>query len=428
MLSSDRILARLNALHPKKIDLSLGRMTRLLAALRHPERQLPPVFHVAGTNGKGSTVAFLRAMLEAAGYRVHAYTSPHLVRFAERIRLAGRLIDEALLDDLLSECEAANDGAPITFFEITTAVALLAFARTPADALILEVGMGGRLDATNVIAEPLVTVITPVSMDHEQYLGNTIAAIAGEKAGIIKPGRPVVSAAQHADAARVIAQRAAALGAPLWQEGVFWSWRPQGDGLMVQDGSGEIALPRPSLHGAHQFANAALAVAALRAQDAFTVSPPAMAHGIATAAWPARLQDITAAFADRLPKGAQVMLDGGHNPAGAAALAAALAHQPRPTTVIMGMLANKDARAFIAALRPHAAALIATAIPGEDCHPPEHLSALATGMGLRAHTAANPQAAIAQALPHIQADERLLICGSLYMAGQVLEAAGLLPA
>lgn len=426
MATSDLILQRLNALHPKKIDLSLGRMEWLLAALGNPHRQLPPVFHVAGTNGKGSTVAYLRAMLQAAGYTVHVYTSPHLVRFNERIRVAGALINDAALNGLLSECETANNGNPITFFEITTAVALLAFARTPADAVILEVGLGGRLDATNVIDHPLVATITPVSMDHEQFLGNTLAAIAAEKAGIARPNCPLVAAAQHPDALHVIIGHAQKVGAPLRVEGRDWRWQSHPDGFVFDDGT-VTTLPRPTLLGDHQLANAALAVATLQAQEQFTVSTAALAQGITSATWPARLQDITAAFADRAPKNVQILLDGGHNPAGAATVAAVLAQNPRPTIAVLGMLANKDARRFIAALKPHLSSLIATAIPGEDCHPPEYIAALATGMGIQTETAQNPQAAIDMALQKLTADGRLIICGSLYMAGQVLEATGLLP-
>jgi dihydrofolate synthase/folylpolyglutamate synthase len=427
MAQNDRILARLTALHPKKIDLSLGRMERLLAALGNPHHRLPPVFHVAGTNGKGSTVAYLRAMLEAAGYTVHAYTSPHLVRFNERIRIAGNLIDDATLNDLLEECETANAGNPITFFEITTTVALLAFARTPADVVILEVGLGGRLDATNVIDRPLVSCITPVSMDHEQFLGHTLAAIAAEKAGIAKSGCPLVVAAQQPEARAVITRQAQQLGAPLHLEGADWRWQPQQNGFAYYDNAGTIALPHPALMGDHQLANAALAVACLRAQTYFTVSAAAMAQGISSAVWPARLQDITAAFTTRAPQNTQVLLDGGHNPAGAVTVADALKNDPRPTVAVMGMLANKDAHTFMATLRPHLVRLIATAIPGEDCHAPEYLSALASGMSLATQTAREPQAAIDAALKGIAPGGRLLICGSLYMAGQVLEAAGLLP-
>ena len=429
MRRSDRILERLSALHPKKIDLSLDRMERLLARLDNPERKLPPVFHVAGTNGKGSTVAYLRAALEAAGKSVHVYTSPHLVRFCERIRVAGRLIDEDALAVLLEECEDANAGAPITFFEITTAAAFLAFSRVNADATLLEVGLGGRLDATNVIADPVVTAISQIAMDHEQFLGNTLQEIAREKAGIAKKDRPLIVMAQEAAARDVILDHATAVGAPVLLEGRDWQWLKDDHGLRLRDAKGEIALPTPALLGPHQFKNAALAVAALRAQDAFFLPDAAFAAGVTQARWPARLQNITQApaFRGRLAGDVEILLDGGHNPAGAAAVAAALKERERPTTAIVGMLANKDASAFLGALVAVVKRVVTIDIPGETCHPAETLAEIARSHGTTADAAASPSAAIAATLPTLRPGDRLLICGSLYMAGQVLDEIGLAP-
>src|SRR5579884_169620 len=287
---SDRVLARLMRLHPKRIDLSLGRIERLLAALGNPQDRLPPVVHVAGTNGKGSVVAALRACLEADGRRVHAYTSPHLVRFHERIRLAGTLIAEEALVALLEECERANGETPITFFEITTAAALLAFARTPADVVLLEVGLGGRLDATNVVRRPAATAITPISLDHQAFLGDTIAAIAGEKAGILKRGAPAIVAPQPPEAACVIAERAAAVGAPLYRWEREWRAWPANGGMRYEGRHWRLDLPPPSLFGPHQIVNAGTAIACLEHLTALPVSAAAIANGLRHIEWPARLQ------------------------------------------------------------------------------------------------------------------------------------------
>ncbi len=429
MRRSDRILERLGALHPKKIDLSLGRMERLLEALGHPERRLPPVFHVAGTNGKGSTVAYMRAALEAAGKSVHVYTSPHLVRFCERIRVAGRLIEEEALAVLLEECEDANAGAPITFFEITTAAAFLAFSRTAADATLLEVGLGGRLDATNVVAAPLMTAISQIALDHEQFLGDTLQQIAREKAGIAKKDCPLVIMAQQPAARDVILDHAASVGAPVLLEGRDWTWESDDHGFRVRDARGEIALPIPALLGPHQFKNAALAVTALRAQHLFMLNNDALAAGVAGARWPARLQNVTDApgFAGRVPADVEILLDGGHNPAGAEALAAALKARPRPTTAIIGMLANKDAAAYLAALFGVVDRVVAVNIPDEACHPAETLARLARSCGIAAEAGTTPATAIAATLPALRPGDRLLICGSLYMAGQILDDIGLAP-
>src|SRR5690606_9871565 len=285
--ASDLVLARLMSLHPKIIDLSLGRVERLLAALGHPELALPPVIHVAGTNGKGSTIAMIRAGLESGGSRVHVYTSPHLARFHERIRLAGELIAEDRLIDLLERCEEANGGEPITYFEITTCAAFLAFAEEPADALLLEVGLGGRLDATNVVPEPRLSVITPISVDHQQYLGDTLAEIAGEKAGILRRGVPCVVGPQEDEALAAIEARAEALGAPLLLAGRDWTvWEEHGR-VAFQDEGGLLDLPPPALLGAHQVTNAGMAVAALRALGA---GDAACQAALRDAVWPARMQ------------------------------------------------------------------------------------------------------------------------------------------
>ena len=344
---SDAILERLMRLHPKAIDLSLDRMRILLNRLGNPERRLPPVFHVAGTNGKGSTCAYLRAMLEAAGLRVHVYTSPHLVSFHERIRLAGTLVSEDALQILLDECERAAAETPITFFEITTAAAFLAFARVPADALVLEVGLGGKLDATNVIDAPLVSIITPVDLDHQHYLGDTIDLIAAEKAGIIKAGRPVVVGPQREDAFTVIEGEAHRLNAPLIVWGQEFSAHEERGRMVFQDLAGVTDLPLPKLVGAHQIANAATAIAALKAQEIFSVPDAAIEAGLKSVAWPARMQRLTyGPLVADAPDGAEIWLDGGHNPHAGAAIAAALAdleeQRPRPLYMIVGRLNTKD--------------------------------------------------------------------------------------
>jgi len=426
----DAILERLLRLHPKLIDLSLDRVRRLLAALGEPQRCLPPAIHVAGTNGKGSTIAFLRAALEAAGLRVHAFTKPHLIRFNERIRLAGRLIDDALLAALLEECERANGGAPITYFEVTTAAAFLAFARAPADILLLETGLGGRFDATNVIERPALAAITPISLDHQHFLGETVAAIAGEKAGIIKPGRPAVLAPQPEAARRVLKARAEALGAPLFAAGSDWQAGATPDGMRYEGRRWpRLDLPKPGLIGPHQIENAGTALACLDVLEAVTLDPPALARGLETVAWPARLQRLSRGrLAALLPPGAELWLDGGHNAGGGAALAAvAQAWQEKPLRLVFGMLASHDARAFLAPLAPFAAFLAALAIPGEaNAIPAEDGAAAARALGI----AAEPAAGIAAALARLGAEAppgRVLICGSLYLAGRALAENGSQP-
>lgn len=423
MSDTDAILDRLTALHPKVIDLSLDRMERLLAALGHPERRIPPVVHIAGTNGKGSTLAMIRAGLQAGGARVHAYTSPHLARFHERIRLAGDLIADADLSAALAECEAANDGRPITFFEITTAAAFLTFSRTPADFTLLEVGLGGRLDATNVIDDPRLTVITPVSIDHTQYLGDTLPLIAGEKAGIIKRGVPVVVGPQADEALRVIEARASGLTAPLFAHGQHWMIAPDRDGMVYQDDHGLWDLPLPNLLGPHQIQNAGTALAALRQIGATEAQARA---AVTRAEWPARMQRLKRGPLVELAGGqAELWLDGGHNPAGGEAVAATLAAMPaRPTHLVCGMLNTKDIAGYLRPLAPHAASLTAVAIPNEpNTLPPETTAGVAAGLGMTARTAPDAAAAIA-GIAAGAPQARILICGSLYLAGRVLRENG----
>ncbi|MEX0968823.1 MAG: folylpolyglutamate synthase/dihydrofolate synthase family protein [Paracoccaceae bacterium] len=419
---SDVILARMMSLHPKIIDLTLDRVWRLLDALNHPERRLPPVIHIAGTNGKGSTLAMIRAGLEASGAAVHAYTSPHLARFHERIRLAGKLIDEAALAAVLEECEAANGPESITYFEITTCAALLAFARMPADYTLLEVGLGGRLDATNVVEIPRLTVITPVSIDHQQYLGDTLAAIAGEKAGILKEGVPCVVGAQDDDALAVIEARAASLHAPLLVQGRNWHVFEEHGRMVYQDEQGLLDLPMPALIGAHQVQNAGMAIAALRALGKGSAACEA---AVQNAEWPARLQRLRHGPLVEAAAGCELWLDGGHNPAAGEALAEALGRLPiRPLAMVCGMLNTKDIKGFLRPLAARAERLVALSIPGEaNTLPADVTAAAAAEVGLAASTAPDARAAItelAQSMPQA----RILICGSLYLAGNVLRENG----
>jgi dihydrofolate synthase/folylpolyglutamate synthase len=420
--TSDRILERLGHLHPKLIDLSLGRVERLLAALGNPQDRLPPVVHVAGTKGKGSTVATMRACLEAAGYRVHAYISPHLVRFHERIQLAGRPIEEDALMVLLEECERANGDAPITFFEITTAAAFLAFARTPADIALLEVGLGGRLDATNVIRWPAVAAITPISFDHQAFLGDTIAAIAGEKAGILKPSVPAVIAPQPSEAETVIEARAAAVGAPLFRSGREWRCDRSAGGMRYTGERWDFDLPLPSLIGEHQIVNAGTAIACLERLAEFTVSREAIAGGLRRIDWPARLQLLRhGPLIDAVPADWELWLDGGHNPAAGEVLAdVAAGWHDRPLYLVVGMMNTKDAPGFIAPLAKHVQSLTAVTIPGEkNALPAEAIAAAAASIGFPARTADSVLAAVEE-IGRCGGKGRVLICGSLYFAGNVL--------
>jgi dihydrofolate synthase/folylpolyglutamate synthase len=419
--AAERVLTRLGRLHPKKIDLSLGRIERLLAALGGPHDKLPPVIHVAGTKGKGSTVATLRACLEAAGYRVHAYISPHLVRFNERIRLAGTLIDDAMLAAVLDECERANEGREITFFEVTTAAAFLAFSRIPADILLLEVGLGGRLDTTNVVRHPAVTAITPVSLDHQAFLGDTIAAIAGEKAGILKPGAPGIIAPQPDAAETVIEARAASVGAPLYRAGREWRCERIGDSMRYEGKSWRLDLPLPSLLGAHQVLNAGTAIACLESLGGFALTPTAIAEGLRDIDWPARLQLLRHGPLVEMMPGWELWLDGGHNPAAGEVLGAVAADwQDRPLHLLVGMLNTKDAAGFLAPIARFAQSLHGITIPGEEnALPAAAIVDAARSVRLAAHAAGS----IEIALRDIAGDGnrgRILICGSLHFAGVIL--------
>ncbi len=430
---SDAVLARLQKLHPKLIDLSLGRIEGLLARLGHPERALPPVVHVAGTNGKGSTIAFLRAFLEAAGYRVQVYTSPHLVRFAERIRLAEGVIDEGLLTALLEECETVNRGAPITLFEITTAAAFLAFSRSAADILLLEVGLGGRFDATNVIARPALAAITPVSIDHVEHLGPTVAAIAFEKAGILKPGVVAAIGPQPPEAGEVIAARAREVGATLYRFGGEWQAEATDAGLRYRGRRWTLELPRPALLGAHQIVNAGLAIACAESLEGFTLAPGHLRAGLAKVEWPARLQRLTRGpLVALLPDTAcELWLDGGHNASAGKILAEmaagwrSAAGRAKPLGLVFGMLKTKDAAQFLAPLAREAAAIRTVAIPGEIN---SLTAAQAAEFARQAGREAQPAESVAEAMRSLagvlERPYRILICGSLYLAGKVLAENG----
>ena len=410
------------ALHPKIIDLTLDRVWRLLAALDNPQDKMPPVIHIAGTNGKGSTQSMIRAGLEGMGKSVHAYTSPHLARFHERIRLAGELISEAHLTEILDECYDKNGGIDITYFEITTCAALLAFARTPADYTLLEVGLGGRLDATNVIDTPALTIITPVSIDHEQFLGNTLAKIAAEKAGIIKRGVPCVVGPQQDEALEVIEATAARLGAPLLVYGQHWHvWEERGR-LVFQDENGLLDLPLPALRGDHQILNAGAAIAGLRYLGA---DEAACEAAMANAEWPARMQRLRQGPLVEAAPGVELWLDGGHNAAAGEALAKVLADLPkRPTHLICGMLNTKDISGYLRPLAAESASLTAVSIPGEaNTLPAEETEAAAKAVGMVARSAGSVGEALAE-IAATDPEARVLICGSLYLAGAILRENG----
>ncbi len=428
---SDAILERLMTLHPKVIDLTLERVERLLASLDHPENQLPPVIHVSGTNGKGSVIAYMRAALEAAGYSVHVYISPHLVSFNERIRLAGEIISEDALSAMLEECEAVNGGVPITYFEITTCAALLAFSRTPADVLILETGLGGRLDATNVLAQPALSVITEISLDHQQFLGDTITEIAGEKAGIIKQGVPCVSARQVPEVSAVLAAKAAELNAPLISAGIDWNVSPLAGGFTIRAGGEEQYLPRPALPGVHQIHNAGVAVKALEQLSGFDVAGPALARGLRAAQWPARFQHLLRGpLVDMLPDDWELWLDGGHNEAAALVIADEVTlwneddrqhGDERPLHLVFGMLNSKEPAAFLAPLKPLTRSLHALDIPGEEnALSGVELAEIARGVGHDASPAHDVEAALTAIMAAQSGPARVLICGSLYLAGEIL--------
>ncbi len=424
-------LDRLGGLSSGVDILGLDRITLLLARLGEPHRAMPPVFHVAGTNGKGSTCAFLRTALEAAGQRVHVYTSPHLVRFNERIRLAGRLIEDDALAVLLAEVldHAGDLGA--SFFEVTTAAAFLAFARTPADACVVEVGLGGRLDATNVVT-PLVCGIAQLGIDHQAFLGDTAEAIAGEKAGIAKPGVPLVTMRYPPSVARRVAAVASEAGAPVLALDSAWRFHVDAT-LHVENAAGRVALPLPSLTGPHQPGNLALAVAMLRAQDRIDVPEAALASAAIDTRWPARMQRLGAGpLVDRLPQGSELWLDGGHNAAAADAVAASIGSlsDGGPIHLVLGMLANKDARALLTPLAKLADSLTAVPIHGHEHHAPADLAALARSLGIRATGVAKDVPAALDGLAGVMPTairSRMLVLGSLYLAGDVLRLNGQFP-
>jgi len=433
------MVARLSALHPKRIDLGLERMHRLLERLDHPERKVPPVIHIAGTNGKGSTLAYLRATLEAAGLRVHAYTSPYLVRINECFRLGraggGVLVGDDELCAALELVERVNGGEAATVFELKTAAAFHLFAQNPADVLLLEVGLGGRLDSTNVIDTPLACVITPISMDHTDFLGDTLAAIAGEKAAIIKRGVPVISAEQAPQAMTVIEAQAGRMRAPLFAANECWHVNVEHGRLVYQDDRGLMDLAAPRLFGRHQFDNAGLAIATLRATQAFKIGHAAFESGIVNAEWPARMQRITSGpLLDWGPTASEIWLDGGHNADGGRVAAAALGdleeRVSRPLVVIAGMMANKDAQGFLANFAGLTRHIIAVPIPDvENAMPVDRLTDAARSLGMRVEIAPGIEAAL-RALSRLayEVPPRILITGSLYLAGHVLAINGTPPA
>ncbi|MBW4024604.1 MAG: bifunctional folylpolyglutamate synthase/dihydrofolate synthase [Proteobacteria bacterium] len=416
----DGVLERLLRLYPRAIDLDMDRLRVLLGKLDHPERRLAPVLHVAGTNGKGSTCAFARAIAEGAGLRTQVYTSPHLVDFNERIRLTEGLVSHDRLAQMLEAVERANAGAPITVFEVITAAAFALFAAEDADLCILEVGLGGRGDATNVIERPAVSAITSISIDHRDFLGDSLTGIAAEKAGIIKPGVTVVTGGQTPEVLAVLAERAAALGAPLLAHGRDWTISPLTDGLRFEDAHGTLALPWPSLAGPHQYDNAGIAVAALRASG-LTVPDAAFRTGLGRAEWPGRMQRLHGALAAIIPADWELWLDGAHNPGAGAALAHHLAGwTDRPLHLIIGMKQGKDAAEFLKPLLPYARSVWAVAEPEQHLAlPVPEVVAASGGMAREGGT-------VEQALRKLAADgdgagpARVLICGSLYLAGAVL--------
>jgi dihydrofolate synthase / folylpolyglutamate synthase len=426
---SDTLLERLKKLHPQSIDLSLGRIERLLAALDNPQDKLPPVVHAAGTNGKGSTLAFLRAIAESMGKGVHVYTSPHLVDFHERIVLAGphgaAPVSEEVLVDCLARAEAANGGELITLFEITTAAAFLAFSEAPADLLLLETGLGGRLDATNMVKAPLLTIITPVSIDHVSFLGETLAEIAGEKAGILKPGVPCVVGRQETEAFDVIARKAEEVGAPLHVAGRDFDVYEQQGRLVFQTASRLLDLPLPRLAGWHQIDNAGTAIAAASVVFGDQLTQRALEDGLTHAHWPARLELLPVgglhAYAD---EGTEIWLDGGHNEAGGQAVAHALAgldeRVPRPVHIIWGMMETKDARRFIAPFKGLVERIYTVPIPDEpNAFAAEPLAEIARAEGFDAVAVNSVPEGLLRSASGGE-PPRVLICGSLYLAGHVL--------
>nr|WP_321462237.1 folylpolyglutamate synthase/dihydrofolate synthase family protein [uncultured Cohaesibacter sp.] len=431
---TEAILERLVGLHPKSIDLELGRIERLLSKLGNPHLSLPPTIHIAGTNGKGSTSAFLRAMTEAAGKKVHVYTSPHLVNFRERIRLAGVLVSDEILIDALHRCEEANDGEPITLFEITTTAAFLLFSEHPADLLILEVGLGGRFDATNVIKDPLATVITPIAHDHEGFFGSKISRIAWEKAGIMKKGIAAIWAQQEEEVRSVLEAEAAKVGAhPLSIGGQDWMSYEEHGSLIFQGESGLMDLPLPRLGGRHQLSNAGTAIATIK-QVLPEITDEQIAKGLTTVDWPARLQRLTSgALFDLLPKGSEFWLDGGHNPHAGLAVASAFADleekAPRALHMIVGMLNTKDPAGYFAPFKGLAKDIITVPIEGNDAAlDPVELAQIAQQAGIPASAAGSVEEAFKRlTLMNMKPAPRILVGGSLYLAGNILRDNGTLP-
>ena len=429
---SDTILKRLLALHPKVIDLSLDRMETILQKLGNPERKLPPVIHVAGTNGKGSLLAYLRSILEASGKKVHVYTSPHLVKFAERIVLAGEVISETKLSELLLECERINGPDTITYFEVTTAAAFKAFAETPADILLLETGLGGRLDATNMVDAPLATAITPVSQDHEQFLGNDLAGIAGEKAGILKAGIPAIFGPQTDVALEVLKSKAASLNAPIHSHAEGWSCKRLSDLEWEYEGGVLSGVyPHPNLNGLHQIANAATALAVLEKLEGFSFTKNEISKGLTSVSWPARLQRLTQGEMVRtLPTHTEIWLDGGHNEAAAARLSESFSawneKAPLPLFMVCGMMANKEQGAFLSHFQPLVSKAVMVGIPGEEgASSAKDLCEVGIRSGLDCQAADSVEEALNHLYPYIQrAPCRLLIAGSLYLAGTILQENG----
>jgi dihydrofolate synthase/folylpolyglutamate synthase len=434
----EAILSRLLSLHPLKIDLSLGRIERLLADMGSPQKRLPPVIHVAGTNGKGSTIAFMRAILEAAGKNVHVYTSPHLVRFHERIRLAheggGKLVGDVELAAALTDCEKTNKGLPITFFEITTAAAFKIFSENPADFLLLEVGLGGRIDATNVVARPAATVITPVSFDHPEYLGFSVEKIAYEKAGILKPDVPAVFSVQQELALAVLEHEARRVGAPYWVAGQDYNVREEQGRLIFEDEVGLLDLPLPRLPGRHQYNNAGAAIAALRRLH-LDLPIEAFETGMTHAQWPARLQQLTKGVVyDLAPDDADIWLDGGHNEDGGRVLGQAMADfedkVPRPLIIICGTLASKDTAAFLRAFAGLAQEVLAVPVEAEQAlaRTPREVAAAAAEVGIHAAACESVESALRYlAVREWRVPPRILIAGSLFLAGAVLKLNGTPP-
>lgn len=432
MRNSEAFLARFLALHPKLIDLSLGRTERLLAAMGNPEARLPPVIHVAGTNGKGSTIAFMRAILEAAGKRVHVYTSPHLVRFHERIRLAGRLVSEDALVEAFERVEHANAGEPITFFEITTAVAFDLFVREPADVVLLEVGLGGRFDSTNVIRNPAASVITPISMDHREFLGDTIEKIAFEKAGIIKRGSPLILADQNEAAAAICLDVASRLGVETLVGGQDFQAFEERGRLVYQDENALLDLPLPRLPGRHQHGNAATAIAALRHVFDNAIPHSAMEAGMQNVEWPARFQRLTGALTTFAPQGAEIWLDGAHNADGAFALAETITmleeRSPRPLVLLMATMARKNPAEILSPFKGITQEFYAIRMDQEGARAPDDMAEHARRQGLPAAVAGTVEETLAfLAARHWETPPRIVIGGSLYLAGEVLQADGSLP-